>query len=265
MTVLTFLKLGGSLITDKAKSETARYDVIARLSTEIAAALAARPDLRLVVGHGSGSFGHAVAAKYQTQKGVRSAKAWRGFAKVAVAAARLNRIVLDALDAAGVPVWSIQPSASAVCHDGVIVRMALGPIQRALEEGLVPLVYGDVALDLQRGGTIISTEDIFSHLALMLSPQRILLAGREEGVWDREGRIVPHLTPSTLESVRDVLRGSAQTDVTGGMEAKVMAMLALCEDIPGLTVRIFSGEVPGAVEQALTDDQFTAGTLLTGG
>ncbi len=265
MAVLTFLKLGGSLITDKTQPETARHEVIARLSAEIAAALAAQPDLRLVIGHGSGSFGHVVAAKYQTQKGVRGAKAWRGFAKVAVAAARLNRIVLDALDAAGVAVWGIQPSASAVCHDGVIVRMALGPIQRALEEGLVPLVYGDVALDLQRGGTIISTEDIFSYLALMLSPQRILLAGWEEGVLDREGHVVPHLTPSTLETVRDALGGSAQTDVTGGMEAKVRAMLALCEDIPGLTVRIFSGQVPGAVEQALTDEQFAAGTLLTGG
>ncbi len=265
MGTLIFLKLGGSLITDKARPETARHDVIARLSAEIAAALAARPDLHLVIGHGSGSFGHVAADMYQTRQGVRTAEAWRGFAKVAVAAARLNRIVLEALDAAGVPVWSIQPSASAVCHDGVIVRMALGPIQRALEEGLVPLIYGDVALDLKRGGTIISTEDIFVHLAPLLSPQRILLAGKEEGVLDREGRLVPRITPSTVETVRQALRGSAQTDVTGGMESKVMSMLALCEDIPNLAVRIFSGETPGALEQALSGTHFTAGTLLIGG
>ena len=39
---LVFVKLGGSVITDKTQPETARPEVIARLAGEIAAALAAR-------------------------------------------------------------------------------------------------------------------------------------------------------------------------------------------------------------------------------
>ncbi|MFN3331018.1 MAG: uridylate kinase, partial [Caldilinea sp.] len=67
--MLVFLKLGGSLITDKRKAETPRLDVIARLAQEIAAAQQDDPALRLVIGHGSGSFGHIYGRKYGTRDG----------------------------------------------------------------------------------------------------------------------------------------------------------------------------------------------------
>ncbi|MDW8396714.1 MAG: uridylate kinase, partial [Anaerolineae bacterium] len=153
---LTLLKLGGSLITDKTLERTPRLDVIQRLAAEVKAALDQSP-LPLVLGHGSGSFGHAPAKRYGTRDGVRSLEQWRGFAEVSVVAAQLNRIVADALCQAGVPVVSFPPSASARCVDGQIVSLAVEPIARALEHGLVPLVMGDVAFDDVRGGTIIST------------------------------------------------------------------------------------------------------------
>jgi isopentenyl phosphate kinase (EC 2.7.4.-) len=60
-----FLKLGGSLITDKTRENAPRLDVIRRLAREISGALATAPP-KLVLGHGSGSFGHAAARKYGT-------------------------------------------------------------------------------------------------------------------------------------------------------------------------------------------------------
>jgi hypothetical protein len=112
MSELVFVKLGGSVITDKTRIETARPDVIARIACEVASARAEQPGLKLVLGHGSGSFGHVVARRFGTREGVHGADAWRGFAEVAAVAARLNRIVVDAFREAGVPVWSLQPSAS---------------------------------------------------------------------------------------------------------------------------------------------------------
>ena len=53
---LTFLKLGGSLITDKQQPLTAQSTTINRLVKEIRASLNEQPDLRLLIGHGSGSF-----------------------------------------------------------------------------------------------------------------------------------------------------------------------------------------------------------------
>src|SRR5512139_3099671 len=103
MAELVFLKLGGSLITDKTAEQVARPRVIRRLAREVRNALNKRPGLRLILGHGSGSFGHTVANRYGTRKGVRGPEAWQGFAEVADTAAQLNRIVTSAFVKAGVP------------------------------------------------------------------------------------------------------------------------------------------------------------------
>src|SRR5690349_9689950 len=108
----TFIKLGGSVITDKAGREAADLPLIARLAGELAQARAANPALRLIVGHGSGSFGHHYAARYGVHRGLAPGADWMGFALTAGAALRLNRIVVDALLEAGLPAVELQPSAS---------------------------------------------------------------------------------------------------------------------------------------------------------
>ena len=70
MSELVLLKLGGSVITDKSQPFTAREDTIRRLGREIRQALEDQPNLRLVLGHGSGSFGHVVAQNYRTREGI---------------------------------------------------------------------------------------------------------------------------------------------------------------------------------------------------
>src|SRR5258707_7462267 len=99
--MLTFVKLGGSLITDKRDSEHFQADVMRRSAQEIARAVAAKPELKLLVGHGSGSFGHIVAQRHGTIHGVRTPDEWRGFAEVATVARRLNTLVLETLVQAG--------------------------------------------------------------------------------------------------------------------------------------------------------------------
>ncbi|MBI5669916.1 MAG: isopentenyl phosphate kinase family protein [Chloroflexi bacterium] len=249
--MLTFIKLGGSLITDKQVEASFREAVATQVATEIAEALAEAPGLQILIGHGSGSFGHFAAKRYRTIEGVHTPEGWRGFAEVATVAAELNYLVARTVRAAGVPVWRIQPSASAICHDGDITSMSLEPIQTALTHGLVPLVYGDVALDTVRGGTIISTESIFFYLARRLPVRQILLLGEVEGVYDGGGQVIPAITPATLETAESALGGSAGTDVTGGMETKVRDMLALAQRISGLHIRIMSGRQPGLLRDTL--------------
>jgi isopentenyl phosphate kinase len=180
---LQFLKLGGSLITDKTRSHTARMDVITRLAEEIARAYKKNPKLRLVLGHGSGSFGHMPAKKFGTRLGVSTGAEWRGFVEVWREAAALNHIVLEALDSAGLPAVAFPPSASVIASNGEVTVWDLEPIQAALKSNLLPVVYGDVVFDRVLGGTILSTEDLFGYLAPQLDPGCILLAGLEPGVW----------------------------------------------------------------------------------
>jgi isopentenyl phosphate kinase len=142
----------------------------------------------------------------------------------------------------------------------VITSLTLEPIRAALDHDLIPLVFGDVALDEVRGGTIVSTEDVFRYLALHLRPERILLAGIEPGVLTRwpEGDMIPAITPETqLVS----LGGSHAADVTGGMANKVQEMVRLVEAVPACAVQIFSGEAPGRVRAALLGE-IVRGTVI---
>lgn len=259
---LVFLKLGGSLITDKTQEETLRVEVLNRLASEIQEALSAAPDLQLVLGHGSGSFGHVAADKYGTRKGVRGNDQWRGFAEVSSAAARLNAHVRESLLLQNVPAVSLQPSASAECRNGQIVQMSTLPVQSAINAGIVPIVYGDVAFDSILGGTIISTEEILSYLAKVFNPTWLLLAGETEGVLTADGRLIPLISREIIEQVRNQLGGSRGTDVTGGMASKVYQMLDLVENVPNLSVLVFSGLKGGNVRERLLGNSDIPGTVI---
>ena len=259
---MLFLKLGGSLITDKTGVEVMRPDVLKRLAGEIAQARANNPDLHLVIGHGGGSFGHVAAARHNTRQGVQTAEQWYSFAEVHAAMARLNRLVVEALLAADVPALSLQPSTLAHCENGRITTINAVPIQAALDAGLVPVIYGDVAFDAGQGGTIISTEEIMAALARDLRPLWLLLAGVTEGVLDQAGQLIPSITPATVPQIEAALGGSHGTDVTGGMASKVRGMLALTAQHPTLQVRIFSGLVAETVGRVLIKPETAVGTRI---
>lgn len=266
MPELIFLKLGGSLITDKTLPYTPRLHKLADLAAQIFAVKQTHPGLSLVLGHGSGSFGHTVAKEYKTREGSPLPRAgegpglrgyWRGFAEVWYQASALNRFVMDALHAAGVPSLALAPVSAVIASDGQVSSWDLAPLKATLIAGLVPVVYGDVIFDSMRGGTILSTEDLFEHLARNLHPQRILLAGLEGAVWadfpERRLR-VEKITPASFSEVKAGVGASHGADVTGGMASKVRQMLALVQEVPGLTAQIFSGETPGNVQKALNGE-----------
>lgn len=258
---ITLVKLGGSLITDKNVESSYRADVMQRIASEIAEVLSLRPELQLIIGHGSGSFGHFAAKRYGTIEGVQTPEQWRGFAEVATVAAELNYLAARTLHQTGIPIWRVQPSASALCEHGVIVHMALEPLQTAVQYGVIPLIYGDVAFDKQRGGTIISTETIFTYLVQHLPVSEVLLLGEVPGVLDPSGQVIAEITPANFETMRGFIGGSAGTDVTGGMLTKVSDMLALAEQFPGLHIRIINGNEPGILKQSLLHEN-AFGTLI---
>jgi len=276
MTELVFLKLGGSLITDKTRAYTVRQEKLDELAGQIATALDANPSLSLVLGHGSGSFGHTAAKEYQTRDGLcRSAtlttetrmadenRYWHGFAEVWFQASQLNRFVMEALHKAQVACLALAPVSAVTARDGKVSSWNLDPLKAALAAGLVPVVYGDVIFDETRAGTILSTEDLFEQLARELQPQRILLAGLEGAVWadfpERKQRL-EKISPASFDGIRARVGASHGADVTGGMDSKVRQMLALVIENPGLSAQIFSGEEPGNLLKALAGASL--GTVL---
>lgn len=246
---MIFLKLGGSLITEKSQTENARLDVIERLAREIREVRRASPDLTILLGHGSGSFGHHAAKKFGTHLGASTGEDWDGFAAVWKAANSLHRIVMDSLLAADLPAISFPPSASAIAQNGELQSLAIQPIQQALRNSLIPVTHGDVVFDDSLGSAIASTEAVFLYLAESMKPDRILLAGRTPGVYDQSGNILPSLTPAELHEL--TFAATEKRDVTGGMESKVKYAFTFARRFPDTEVRIFSGEAPDQLRDVL--------------
>lgn len=249
-----FLKLGGSLITDKVRPHAPRYRIIHRIAREIRSVLDLYPGIKLLLGHGSGSFGHVPASKYKTIEGVRSNKEWQGFIEVWREASALNHIVMQILADVNIPVISFPPSTAITCSNRRIIKWEVEPIRMALENNIVPVVYGDVVFDETLGGTILSTEDLFIHLSDQMHPDRILLAGEEKGVWrdfQKTTGLIDQITPRNFSEYSKSAGASKGMDVTGGMAQKIKLMVDLVSHSPKIKVDIFSGKNSGAIRDHL--------------
>jgi isopentenyl phosphate kinase len=258
MVELVFLKLGGSLITDKTQPYTVRIDKLKTLAEEVYRALSLTPGLRLVLGHGSGSFGHYAVKEFLSSLPsplpMGEQRGRQGYAQVWYRASQLNRHVIEALHNSGAAAMTIQPSACVVSRNGTIETWDISPIESALNARIIPVIYGDMVFDSVKGGTVLSTETLMFYLAQRLKPKRILLAGIEAAVWSdfpARRQKVGKVTPSSYKGLAGKVGGSHGVDVTGGMKSKIEEMLSLVQQVPNLNVQIFSGEVSGNVEHAL--------------
>jgi isopentenyl phosphate kinase len=252
--MLIFLKLGGSLITNKLKPYSVRMDIIDQVIHEIKIVQDEFPSLQILLGHGSGSFGHTPASKFKTIDGVQTIEQWDGFLEVWKEARALNQIVMDSLLKANTRAISFAPSAQILAHDRRIIKWDISHIETAIANHLIPVVFGDVVFDSKRNGTVLSTEDLFFHLANFLLPDRILLAGIEDGVFfdfPKNLRLVKHLSPAEVTENSSWIGGSNATDVTGGMLQKVTKMTELVDHKKVRTVSIFNGRIAGNIRSAL--------------
>jgi isopentenyl phosphate kinase len=250
---LYVVKLGGSLITDKERDATARRVTIARLARELAAARAALPHA-VLLSHGSGSFGHAAAARFGLREGVRERSQLQGVAVTQDQAHRLHRIVIEELIRAGLAPFSLAPSSLLVADGGRPVEVFLEPLLRALATGLLPVVFGDVVTDRSRGASICSTETVVAALAPRLAAADcpitcVFWMGSTAGVLDDAQRTIDAITTDNIDAVLAQASGAQGTDVTGGMRHRVETAWRLAGD--GIRSRILDGLEAGALERAL--------------
>lgn len=239
MTIL--IKFGGSLITDKRKAKTFRPESVGRLAAQLSRFRATNPQQQIVIGHGSGSFGHFEARKHRTAQGFETSQERLGFAQVGAAAAELSLLVLKEFIAGGLPVMRFQPSSTIIAEGGRIASFDSRALLLALQKQLVPLIHGDIAVDREINGGIISTESLFAHLVEPLRVKRIILLGEVAGVLNQRRELIPLITPQSLEDMLPSLKGSHGVDVTGGMLQKVKTMTALVRRHPSLQVVIAGG------------------------
>lgn len=261
MSSVVLVKLGGSLITRKAVPDSPRLEVISRLADELANAWP-RLSGGVLLGHGSGSFGHAAAREHGLSgaggSGPADADVPHGASHTQAKAAELNRIMVEALRAAGLPVFSIAPSAASVGSAARVLSFHVEPFALALSRSLLPVTHGDVVLDREWGASVLSTETVLSHVALTLpeygwSVKKAVWLGETDGVLDEAGTPVARISPESSHAMREIVGASAATDVTGGMAHRLDSALTLAER--GIPSWIGDGRASGTLARALLDDE----------
>jgi isopentenyl phosphate kinase len=235
------LKLGGSVVTDKSSAETVAEERLARAADAIAA-----HDGDLVLVHGGGSFGHPHAERHgvTTTDGTDDARA---VVEIHGAMKELNAAVVRALLDQDVPAVPVHPLSAASRDDDGTLSLSIETPRRMLGEGFVPVLHGDVVAHAGRGATILSGDELVVALARGLDADRVGLCSDVPGVLDESGEILTRV--ETFGDVADALGGSGDTDVTGGMAAKVRELLELGApasvfDLDGLS-SFLGGGAPG--------------------
>jgi len=243
--MVTVLKLGGSVITEKDTPETVDQQSLGRAVSAISDADASE----LVLVHGGGSFGHHYAAQHglSTTEGSHDAAA---ITEIHRAMGDLNETVVDRLQDQGVAAIPVRPLSVACRDDGL--QFPLGQVQTMLGEGFVPVLHGDVVTTAGAGATVLSGDEIVVMVARTLDADRVGLCSTVPGVLDDDDSVIERI--EGYDQVASVLGGSDATDVSGGMVGKVKQLLEL--DSPACVFDL------DGLDAFLTDG--TAGTVVDG-
>jgi len=260
---ITFLKLGGSLITDKKKPYTLRPQIIKQTISEISEILVENKDTHLVLGNGAGSFAHQSAAKFGTANGFNDKIGLLGTSIVHHDAMKLNQILIEECLEQKLPVFSVQPSAIVSSANKIPSYANFEIVEKLLKSDFIPFLYGTVIFDEKIGSTIFSTDTIFKLLAIYLQKQgnniQIIQAGDYDGVLDKNNKLIAKITPENFENISSSIMISDSVDVTGGMKHKVHELLQLAKT--GIQSRIINGKIKGNIKKALLAN--SGGTLIT--
>ncbi|ARS88741.1 isopentenyl phosphate kinase [Natrarchaeobaculum aegyptiacum] len=219
------LKLGGSAITDKSRPETLDGPALERASDAIAAALDGDGvENGLVIVHGGGSFGHHHASEHGLTRtsGSRDVTAAMDVHR---AMKTLNAFVLERLLERDVPAVPVHPFSTAHREEGGDLVLPTGQVATIVAEGFVPVLHGDVVSHAGEGVTIVSGDELVAGLARDLEADAVGLCSTVPGVLDDDDAVIGYI--SSYDDVEPVLGASDATDVTGGMAAKVRALLDL--------------------------------------
>ncbi|HUC94399.1 MAG TPA: isopentenyl phosphate kinase [Candidatus Saccharimonadales bacterium] len=252
MKKLILIKLGGSIITDKSKEYVVRKENITRLAKEIDSALK-KTGVKIIVGHGAGSFAHTPASIYQTKEGLINKKSLFGMSVTEEAARWLNDIVIKEFVSQKLPVFPFSPASFLISDTKVYTKSYIDPIKIALQIGSIPVVHGDVIIDKKIGCTIFSTEKVLSILAKELLKNykiRIIYVTNVDGVYDEKGKTIPVITDKNFKSLKSSIIGASGVDVTGGMLHKVEESLKLAKET-GIETLIINGNSPGLLKDAV--------------
>ncbi|MBU3897214.1 MAG: isopentenyl phosphate kinase family protein [Nanoarchaeota archaeon] len=263
MKSLIIIKLGGSIITDK-KSEIPKVDYanLEKFSAEIAKGYNPK-EMRLILVHGAGSYGHSIAKRTGLHLGIVKDEQLVDFAEVQRLQNELNCIATQHLIKHGLPAIPCQASSFIILNAGRIVKGDITAIENLVNIGMIPVLYGVPAYDEKQKCAVLSGDQIAPYLAKKLNAEKIIHITNVNGIYDKDpnkfndAKHITEINSQNFEEVKKALTGSLDTDVSGGMLTKVSELMNI-----GVKSQIISGLISENIVNAMKGNN--VGTIITG-
>jgi isopentenyl phosphate kinase len=261
---IIFIKLGGSLITDKEKPLTAKIPTIEKIAIQVKKIIEKNPNIQIILGNGSGSFGHFEANKYQIKDGIKNEEQKFGFCVVSNVANKINRIIIDELLKQKINAVSVSPATMSYATNGKLKIIFIDPVLNYLKLNIIPVVYGDIVYDDKLGCKIFSTEITFANIIEEFLKRKIKIDSvinmvTVGGVMDKGKNIIPKISQKNYNNFADIFSETSGFDVTGGMRHKVEYSLKLTKN--KIKSYIIDGNIENNLERVIDGENFF-GTLI---
>lgn len=223
---MILIKLGGSVITDKSEYRKFRKETVSRLCGEIK-----KSGIDAIIVHGAGSFGHIVAKKFRIADGFENEKQIPAVAQICEDTRELNSLVVKELNKAGIPSVSVPTGSAFIMKNGKLKMKDDSVLKNLVKLGIVPVMFGDVVTDAEKGFGICSGDQIMEKLCEKFDFEKVVFVSDVDGLYLSDPK--KNKNAEFLETVNEKLLKNADgkqsvDDVTGGVKEKVKIMLRMC-------------------------------------
>ncbi|NHI94142.1 MAG: amino acid kinase [Candidatus Lokiarchaeota archaeon] len=247
MNELIFLKIGGSIITQKEiQKPQLNFKNLKRICNEIAESYNDK-SMKLVIIHGAGSYGHPIVKRTGIHEGISSPDQLLSFAETQVLQNILNSEVCKILQEFKLPAIPVQPSASAIMENKRLISINSELIKNLIDISLIPVLYGVPAFDKAQKCSILSGDQIIVYLANKLKPQKIIFATNVDGILDSDKNLIEKISKENYEIIKNSLYQANYDDVTGSMAGKISEL----KNLKSIKSYIINGNKEGIISNIL--------------
>ncbi|KYR00538.1 hypothetical protein DLAC_11525 [Tieghemostelium lacteum] len=242
MNKLIIIKCGGAYISVKEKHETVDEKHMNNL-VELIVRLR-KNGYRICLIIGAGSFGHFEAKEYSVNKGLQNdskVQLTMGIAKTRSSVTKLLYMVVSKLINSGIEAVALSPFGSWLTDKDRVVYSNIDLIRQCLNgtsssspdsqcsiHSIVPVLHGDVCMDITKGCGIISGDLIINYLSQQLNPEKCVFISDVEGFYNKspklhqEAKLIPLILCKKDQGSQIAAETSDKLDhdVTGGMKSK---------------------------------------------
>jgi isopentenyl phosphate kinase len=231
---IILLKLGGSLLTDKNAPFSIREEIVNNAVQQIIDA-----NVKIIMIHGGGSFGHPLAKKYNITKGLDNSipNQILGLAETHQSMNKFNSYLVNSFLEKNYPVLSIQSSSIFIKDSIKFLTHSIDIIETALDLNMLPILYGDIILDKNGSFSIISGDQIILELGKNLEKyaiSKVIFTMETDGLYvidendPNKHVLVEKCEVDELDNLNLANLGQ-KIDVTGGIRGKLQEIKKICD------------------------------------